>query len=310
MAEMLYSPESFVLAFAPGGDLANVLQVSQVLQEKGAQAKLLHVLSAMPASMEQVLFPYAAMGLDEDAIWSEILDVAREQLLGELRSLQADSEQAPPSFELRRGDVVEELAAYALKQGSELLLCGGRRKDTGETLGPTAERLLRRLHCPVLLVKRGVATQVKRVLIALGGGDDTAEVLQWGLSFACWLHADVELVSVLATSPEHWARAILENERSAPLLQEAERVLRERVQAILDGITVPFALEPEAAEMKLQLHVRRGDPAIELGELCSELNAEVLVMGRGGRGGRLGRVCLDASARVSAHVLVIPGQSR
>jgi nucleotide-binding universal stress UspA family protein len=128
--------------FSANSDCAFRLAGS-LARDLGARLILLHVQPAAFSVAEQgVPVPVAPIG-DRDALWSK------------LKAQRAKDPAVTVEYQLRLGDVAEEIVRFAEDPGCNLIVIGTHgRTGLGRLLmGSVAEQVLRRAPCPVLTVK-------------------------------------------------------------------------------------------------------------------------------------------------------------
>jgi universal stress protein A len=110
-----------------------------------AQIVLMHAI-------EPMVFPTGYKGAKVDhGAW-------REKVSGQLKQLAAKTKTAtrlPVSTVVRAGRSYQEIARAAKAADADLIVMGsaGYTAQTYSTVGSTAERVARKAHCPVLLVR-------------------------------------------------------------------------------------------------------------------------------------------------------------
>lgn len=123
----------------------------QLAEHLGASLILLHVIEVPPH------LPLVGPGLRLAKLERE----QRENLEGLLKeecdayTLSLDRKVAPPAGILAEGDATEEIVHAAEKSHADLIVMGshGYRGLTRLILGSTAESVMRRASCPVLIIR-------------------------------------------------------------------------------------------------------------------------------------------------------------
>ncbi|HEX7241959.1 MAG TPA: universal stress protein [Longimicrobiaceae bacterium] len=194
------------------------------------------------------------------------------------------------------------LARAAERVGADLLIVGATRRGAlaRAILGTTAQRVLHRAGCPVLVVRPPLTGPVRRVLLATDLSELGEAVHEAGL--------DVVQAAFGADAPElralhvGWDDLTLPPElRGGHGPGEAARGL----DAFLDGrLPRGRPVEPR---------VRFGDPAREIVSEAAAWDADLIVVGTHGRTGAarilLGSVAEGALRSALCSVLVIPRQA-
>nr|HRC84151.1 universal stress protein [Thermoanaerobaculia bacterium] len=168
-------------------------------------------------------------------------------------------------------------------------------------LGTTADRLVRRSPCPVLVTHPGSAFPPRTVLIPVDLSDLSGGALRAGLSMirqAGWTPEWVEVLFALDPA-----------ERTGSLQFSPEQV--ERFAA--DELERFLANYGDAAGVNLRRHVLTAEPREGLLERIAELGPDLVVVGTHGRRGLdrllLGSVATAVLAHAETNVLVVPPEA-
>jgi len=210
-----------------------------------------------------------------------------EQLLANTKAF-ATAESAPGiaiEAVLREGNTTVEILDQATSMDADLLVIGthGRSGFERLVLGSVAEKVLRKAHCPVLTVPRGLPDAVpagpvlyRRILCAVDFSDCSMHALQYALSLAqeadgCLTVVHVlapELVGHVGIGEEHVSLAALQRQHE----EDARKLLEKAV--------------PQDARAYCQAEsiLLRGRPWREILQVASDRQAELIVMGVHGRG--------------------------
>lgn len=121
-------------------------------RELGARVTILTVA----VELQTAAAVAAGAGLDLDQVRDRMITDARERAMALGREVLGD---LPYDVVVGEGDVAEEVAALADRVGADLVVAGsqGRSAVRSVILGDTARDILRRAHCPVVVVPPGVA---------------------------------------------------------------------------------------------------------------------------------------------------------
>jgi len=285
-----------------------------VANSGGAKIALAHAIPPLARYFKEVLFPYAAMGVDEVEIEAELLDNAKARL-GEaaLKLVGADSKVEFETHVTTGASPATGLVQLVDQLDASIVFCGASG-DTSPILGrigATAQGIIANAHKPIFVVRdpAGTAT-VSRVLIALDGSSAAAETLNWGVSFALRFGADVELVTVIPDPNSSDTCGLLESLRlGADVKRKAERRARERAQRALDDLYVPFPFEAQAKALTFTHHTPIADPVEGICGCAAEQGADLIVVGSRhpeGTSSYLGRVAEGVVRRSGCNTLVIP----
>jgi nucleotide-binding universal stress UspA family protein len=223
----------------------------------------------------------------------EILEQAKHDLHDRLRSL-SPQRIAQPRVEVRSGSPHRVLTELARNLRAQMIIVGAADRTSAPWLGSTADRVLRKASCPVLVVRGRLTLPPTQLLVPVDLSTLSSESVE---ACAAWLHrfpdsppASVELLHV---SPELTAQTA----RTQPGRTQAERELGRFLGA--------FPKEP-----RFTTKVRTGPVVPEiLGEI-EESHAQLVVLGTHGRGGferyMLGSVAADIARTAPTSVLMVP----
>ena len=136
----------------------------------------------------------------------------REQVEGELRAFiePAVAGSCPTQIDLREGNPWREIERAAEELPADFVVMGTHGYGGFEhlLLGSVAEKLLRRLPCPVLTVchEEGRTWEapglVRRILCAADLSDSSPATIEWALALAEKLQAEVTLLHVVDFLPD------------------------------------------------------------------------------------------------------------
>ena len=232
---------------------------------------VLHVYSTLSAADVAPMLDDVSVRIDPDCLTREleafVLPVAAGLSLG-LRLRRAD--------DVRRA-IVEEADTV----GADLLVIGSHGRSGFERLllGSTAERVVRRSTCPVLVVPpQSVPPDDGRFRQIVCGIDFSAASLQ---AFRCAIQtvtakgADVTLVHAIEMPPELHDRQIVAAYDVEAIRAAAELGSRSRLEAIVAG--------DGAAPVRVNAAVVEGRAHREILKIASARNADLVVLGTHGR---------------------------
>jgi len=182
----------------------------------------------------------------------------------------------------------------------DLLMVGGSESHgpLAPLLGSTAERVLRRSTCPVLVVRGALSLPLKHVLAPVDLSPLSQQALRTGIDILEQLSA--------GASPSIEALFVLDpfdREGMQFTPQQVDRFAGEEFDRFLAGLG-PIGLPA------IQPTLRTGLPREEIMHHLGEHPAELLMLGSHGRGGfqrmLLGSVASYVSHRVKTSVLIVP----
>ncbi len=131
------------------------------------------------------------IGSDADTVTHQARDL-RRQALHDLLDAPGRKLGVPLEVRIEEGLAASVVPAFAASHGVDLIVAGARGEGRLRRLlvGSTASRLLRKSHCPVLLVKHAAVTPYRRVLIPL----DFSPAAETTIRLAREVAPDAELV--------------------------------------------------------------------------------------------------------------------
>ncbi|WP_254526082.1 universal stress protein [Natrinema caseinilyticum] len=198
------------------------------------------------------------------------------------------------SREVREGTPYGEILAYADEYDVDLLVMGthGRTGADRARLGSTTERVLTLADVPVLSVRLADDSDVPasetisydRIVIPTDGSDGAIRAAETALDVAEKYDAAVHTVYVVDPTPYD--------------LEDASRSI---VGLLTEGghnATETVAEMARDRDLDATTAVRRGDPADELLEYVSSVDADLVAMGTRGRSVGSGRLLGSTTARV------------
>lgn len=253
----------------------------------GARLRILHVVPPLlPTGGADYL---AAPGL--------VVPALREQAEEEMRRFVAPALEARADFETEicEGLPWKEIEAAALEMPADLVVMGthGRGGLEHLFLGSVAEKLLRRLPCPVLTVchEEGRTWEapglLRRILCATDFAASSALAVDQALALAAKSQAEVTILHVIESLPvpgEPLYRAVPEEQ---PLRLVLEKQARERLHEAV----------PASARSLGRIHERIaiGRPHEVILRVAAEERSDLIVMGTEGHG-PLGRMLFGSNA--------------
>lgn len=284
--------------------------------EGAPRMQLVHAVPPFSPYLRRVLFPYAALGEDDREFEAEILEAAQQELAryfeidGKLRKRFIDEplvEFGPP-----RGQVERWVSRFDV----DLVALGAFGESGAYTggLGSTARRLLQVSTKPVALLRDYEARpRIRRILVGLDLGMQTAEVLRVALGIAIQQSAHLELLHVIPSPFVYDTNQLLERELHFKP-NEVEKKIRPRLDAhferALQSLKIPFAFKEEVEKRTGNLVIRSGSPASELAAMAYDGEFDLVIVGANNRQSSasrsLGRVASEALRQVPTHMIVVP----
>jgi nucleotide-binding universal stress UspA family protein len=242
--------------FSRGSDLA-VARAALLPLAEGAQLILLHVA---PADAPRHLLGEARRRLEERA--AELTARCRD------RGLASVSVRA----ELANGDAFAEIVRASRRLSADLTVLGrhglNRLKDL--LIGTTAERVLRKGDCPVLVVTSGASRPYRRPMIAAAIDDTATACLALAVRVAGAAVASIPVIHAYQAPFDHWLGRG-GSEAAGEFRRHYRAEALDRLRSWMDGIDVPgVELEPV---------VVKGDPRAVILLEVTERRADLLVLG-------------------------------
>jgi nucleotide-binding universal stress UspA family protein len=226
-----------------------------------------------------------------DSILAREEQEAREALAEQVRQTGI-AEGELHGLTVRRGAPHRMLPDLAAEIGVDLLIVGA----TGggllhRRLGSTADRVLRRAHCPVLVVRGGLVVPPKKVLAPVDLSLLSAESFERGLGVLAGLGAEPEVEVLFVLS-------VIERQTSFELTPEqVDRLAAEKLERFVGA---------HAVERK----VRTGNTREEIFAEIAGYRPDLVLLGTHGLGGfdrfAIGSVAADVTREAPCSVLVVP----
>jgi len=260
----------------------------------GAAPWLVHAYS-LPA------FPSELGTLDAQWI-EEQTEALRQRLSQQVRDVGIDKLPGfqPDQAILAFGASNREIVELARRVKADLIVVGASEGGALHRafLGSTADRVIRKAPCPVLVVRRETALPPARVVIPVDFSPVSATALRYGLSFlretgagaAAWKEAlfvlnPLEVAGSLQFTPP-----------------QIERFATGELRRFLD--------ESGAAAPDVQTHVLTGYPREEILFVLEDRQADLAILGTHGRSGfdrlMIGSVAAQVLEKATCNVLVVP----
>jgi nucleotide-binding universal stress UspA family protein len=219
-------------------------------------------------------YEYYALSTDLEEVYRKTCADAQDQLLQLAKSHSKNGVQ--PECLVQEGAVTESILSFAEAQGVDLIVMGahGRKGFDRAMLGSVAEKVLRKAHCPVLVVGKpkhdfispGSAQepiQLHKILFCTDFSEHAHRALEYALSAAADYHAELTLLHVLENIPS-----------SADIEEAIATATRQ-----LDELIPPEGVKAG----KIKTLVRIGRAYQQIVELALETSADLLIMAVHGR---------------------------
>lgn len=241
-----------------------------------ARLKVVHVIPQVLPSGDSDYFAAPWIVTPETR---QQVDEAMRRFLGPAREARIDYQT-----EVCEGDPWREIVALAEAMPADLVVMGthGRGGLEHLFLGSVAEKLIRRLPCPVLTVchEEGRTWEapglVTRIVCATDFSETSADALVMALGFAVEEKAQVTLLHVVESMPDFTNPMYLGLPDLGPLRQDLEEAARERLQKM--------AASAERPGVMIDHRVVFGRAYREILRVAAEERADLLVIGAQGHG--------------------------
>jgi nucleotide-binding universal stress UspA family protein len=214
-----------------------------------------------------------------------------------------------PQTEIRVGRPYEVLASLAETCGADLIVVGphGDRDHSWLPLGTTAERLVRTSPVPVLVVKNARQAVPAEVLVPVDDSSVTPTLLGWTKELAETFDASVTLLHVLSTAAYSHVASMSRAENPHDD-DAAERVVDESLRD--EGIRWLEEMGRTGVQReRVSAAVTYGKPGEAVVTMATEMGADLVVLGRRGRGqvlpALLGSTVRTVLSGASCPVLVV-----
>ena len=261
----------------------------------GASLDLLHVANF--ARLEKLLQRL----IQTDADLAERVAEAARERLRDLAALLEERYHVDAGIHVATGSVLAAIRREADSERPGLVVCGA----TGESvirhllLGSTAERLLSRAPCPVLVVKQVPRSDYRQLVVAVDLSPSSVRAIRHAQIVAP--KADLVVVHVFEVPFEGHMRYAGVNDQTIDRYRDLAR--QEAVERL-------HALSEEAglAAHAVPLKVLHGNPVVRILEQEQEQDCDLIVMGKGDQSGLeellLGSVTKRVLAESQGDVLV------
>jgi nucleotide-binding universal stress UspA family protein len=238
-------------------------------QETGAPLELLHVANLAPLERLRLL-----MMESPEALQQRVLERARQKLC-DLGAALLTRYGISPGVRAVAGDLLAELAMEADVRLSDLIVCGARGESFMRhiLLGSTAERMLGKTKCPMLVVKQVAHEPYRTVLVPVDFSPSSLVAIRSARLLAP--RAEIVLLHAFEVPFEgHLRYASV----------DADTIRHYRVVARKEAVEKAHALARQAGlpPHSVRYVVLHGNPASCILAQEQEQNCDLLVMGKHG----------------------------
>lgn len=267
--------------------------VAAAIEVGQAVSGRLTVVHSVPA---QVLAPSLSADWHQSDLREKWFEAQRREVADRVERL---GQLLPSSARVESGPPHRAILSAADAVGADLIVIGASERGRfARVLGGTADRVLRRARCPVLVVRGDWRFPIERVLMPVDFSLLATEAYDCGLCFLSQIGASKPRVELFYAESEH-LRAITES------------LGAERFDRFVHRELERFGRSSEAADqVTLSYRSAVGAPAREILDEAERFDAGLIVIGTNGQGG-VERALIGSVARVVAveagcPVLFIP----
>jgi nucleotide-binding universal stress UspA family protein len=243
-------------------------RAARLSRETGARLDLLHVANVSPLQ-----YLRSIVGQAGDDLPQLVLDAGRNRL-AELAAGLSKRYGVSPQCRVSTGSVMAAIRGEAETDLPGLIVCGA----TGESvirrmlLGSTAERLLSRAGCPVLVVKQMPRDDYRQLLVAMDFSPSSLQAIRDAQAIAP--RADVVLMHAFEVPFEGQMRYASVSEQT---IDHYRQVARHEALQRLAASSRQAGLPHD-----VPLRVLHGDPASRIVEQEQEDDCDLIAMGKRG----------------------------
>jgi nucleotide-binding universal stress UspA family protein len=251
---------------------------------------ILHALSM------DALMPRFGAGWAESDFYRKWSDLQRDELASQIDRLGA---AMPTKIRVDLGSPHRVILDSAERLGADMIVIGASERGRfARILGGTADRILRRAQCPVLVVRGDWQFPIKRVLAPVDFSLLSADALECGLGFLLQIGSpapQVELFFAVSELQCSMSEPFSPGQIDKLANQELKRFGRQAA---------------ETWSSELSCHVAVGSPANEILREAERFEADLVVLSTHGQGGveraLLGSVARAVATEAGRAVLFIP----
>lgn len=262
-----------------------------IARATGATPWVVHAYSLPAFPSELGAFDGQWLEEQTSALRQRLTHQIEESGIAELPGFQPD--QACLVF----GAPYREIVELARRVKADLIVVGASEGGALHRtfLGATADRVVRKAPCPVLVVRRDMALPPSRVLIPVDFSSVSANALRYGLAFLKETGAAAKTEALFVLNPLEVAGSL----QFTP--DQIDRFASGELRRFLDESGAPKTVET---------HVHTGYPREEILFRLEEKQADLAILGTHGRGGfdrlMIGSVAAQVLERATCNVLIVP----
>lgn len=253
----------------------------------GARFRLVHAVEL------EVVSPSLTPGVDRGQL-ERLLSEARRRELAEQVETLGLSEVALDSIEVASGPAHRVVIAAATAWGADLIVMGPTRHSpaVSRLLGSTADRVLRRTACPILIARGSFHIPPERVLVPVDLSGFSAEAMRCAAKLLERMTGTraPEVETLFVVGPAHG-------------VEVDPQAAADELASFTAGCGAEFGGE-------VGQRLRRGEPVREIAAEAAEWRADLVVLGTHGYSGvdrlLIGSVALGVAREAGCNVLLLP----
>jgi nucleotide-binding universal stress UspA family protein len=202
------------------------------------------------------------------------------------------------------------ISEAARESGAEIIVVGATRGEgaVGKLLGSTADRVVRKAFCPVLVVRGKLAVPPRRVLVPVDLSTLSGDAFHCGLHFLAQIAGETA-IEVRAIYVLSFLDALAYRHRETPPVPATDEEVHRLAEADLRRFLRDSQVDDEAVEMA----VLPGDPRVEILAELERRPADLVIMGTHGRGGfdrfLIGSVASTVAREAPCSLLLVPPEA-
>jgi nucleotide-binding universal stress UspA family protein len=268
-------------------------------RRSGAKVHLAHAYSAPMTYSGAPFFPDYSIG----EVFKAERAALQRQLDDQIARLGIDRTELA-GIHLEVSPAHRYLVEVAAKIGADLMVVGSSESPRlAKVFGSTADRVIRKATCPVLMVRDELQLPLRRVLLPVDLSVLSAEAFESGLRFLVWIGGGAPpTVEALFVMTEFDRQALSSRVTEAEVEQLANQELRRFV-----------ALHAASAPWKVETLVEGGFVDTGILDRMETWDPDLVILGTHGRSGFerfvLGSVASTVVRQGACSVLVVPPQA-
>jgi nucleotide-binding universal stress UspA family protein len=270
------------------GSDALVRTGAAVARAAGAKVYLVHVVPLEPMALA------LEAGWSESTVFQKEVDLHAAQLRDQAQRLGLHRDELA-GLGVAIGPPHRVILDTARQIGADLIVVGAREAGAlGKLLGSTADRVVRKAVCPVLVVRGELPVPPRRVLLPVDLSELSADAFRCGLHFLGRIGAPAEIEALYAL------------DRDLPHEVTFEQGKRHAAWE-LEQVVAQYT---EEAPAPVRTEVRQGEARAEILAEIERQETDLVILGTHGRSGfdrlLLGSIASGVLREAPCSVLTIP----